>query len=75
MVIFISKYYGLEDVVKEWVCRSFDIIKNIIMVVVNKYGFWLFKELVMKILEFVNIIMGYVNCIVGYFNVIFIKVI
>lgn len=45
------------------------------MVVVNKYGFWLFKELVMKILEFVNIIMGYVNCIVGYFNVIFIKVI
>lgn len=40
IVVFVIKYYGIDDVVKGWMCRSFDFIRNVIMDFVNRYGYY-----------------------------------
>ncbi|KAL9951489.1 hypothetical protein ACROYT_G044158 [Oculina patagonica] len=72
--VFISKYYGIEEAVKERVRRSLDITRNVTMTVVNNHGPQFLRVSALKTLEFINTTIRYVNRTVGYLNVTFIKV-
>ena len=78
--IFICKYYGLEDSVKERVRRSLDIAKNVTMKAVNavkRYGPVLLKASTTKALDIFNYTIpyarGYLNRTIVYFNATLVK--
>ena len=78
--IFICKYYGLEDSVKERVRRSLDITKNVTMKAVNavkRYAPVLLKASTAKVLGIFNYTIpyarDYLNRTIVYFNATLVK--